>query len=71
VICTPPIASGQVGFTAKTLKEKLLTVEDIPHFDTQNQVCQVYAFDRVINDMFQPSSITKLFNKVIKNKTVE
>jgi len=71
VVCTPPFSSSQVGFTKEHLKEKLQTPEDIAQFDAQKQICQLYAFDKVVNDMYDPTSITKLYNKVIKNKVSE
>ncbi len=53
------------------MREKLLTSEDIPYFDAKQQICQLYAFDKVVNDMSQSTNITKLFNKVVKNKVLE
>ena len=71
VVCTPPFSSSQVGFTQKHLREKLQTPEDIPHFDTKQQICQLYTFDKVVNDMQTSATVTKLFNKTVKNKVLE
>ena len=37
VVCVPPIATSQVGFSSKSLRQKVITVEDLACFDTKDQ----------------------------------
>ena len=40
------------------MREVLVTGEDVARFDAQNQACQVYHFDRVINEMYTDYATT-------------
>jgi hypothetical protein len=51
VLCTPPTSSKQVGFSGKHLRENLVTGEDVARFNSKGQECQVFQFDRVINEI--------------------
>ena len=37
VVCVPPVATSQVGFSSKSLRQKVITVEDLACFDTKDQ----------------------------------
>ena len=37
VVCVPPVATSQVGFSSKSLRQKAITVEDLACFDTKDQ----------------------------------
>ena len=69
VVCVPPVATSQVGFSSKTLKQKVITVEDLACFDIKDQQCSIFNFDKVINDAYSSTfGVTKLYNKVVKHK---
>ena len=65
----PPVATTQVGFTCKSLRSKVITVEDLVCFNTKDQQCSLFHFDKVVNDAYSGSSgVTNLYNKVVKHK---
>ena len=63
------MATTQVGFSGKTLRTKIITVEDLACFDTKDQQCSLFHFDKVVNDAYSSTTgVTKLYNKVVKHK---
>ena len=72
VVCVPPVATSQVGYNSKTLRTQLMTAEDLACFNTESQQCQLYNFDRVINDCYsRGNTIGKLYSKLVKHRLQE
>ena len=72
VVCVPPTATSQVGFNSRTLRTHLMTAEDLSCFNTEQQYCQLYNFDRVINDCYSKgNTVNKLYSKIVKHKLQE
>jgi len=46
-----------------------MTAEDLACFNTGSQTCQLYQFDRVINDCYvNGNTMAKLYSKIVKHK---
>jgi len=49
-----------------------MTAEDLTSFNTQQQGCQLYHFDRVINDCYSNgNTMAKLYSKIVKHRVHE
>ena len=49
-----------------------MTAEDLACFNTEGQGCQLYHFDRVINDCYTSgNTVTKLYSKIVKHRVLE
>ena len=49
-----------------------MTAEDIQCFNTERQGCQLYHFDRVINDCYtNGNTMAKLYSKMVKHRVQE
>ena len=72
VVSVPPTATSQVGFNSRYTRSNLMTAEDLACFNTDNQNCQLYNFDRVINDCYsRGNTIQKLYSKIVKHRLQE
>ena len=72
VVCVPPTATSQVGYSAKKLRSNLMTAEDLACFNADSQHCQLYMFDRVINDCYtNGNTVAKLYSKIVKHRVSE
>ena len=72
VVCVPPTATHQVGFSSKVLRSQLMTAEDLACFYSEQQTCQLYSFDKVINDCYSSgNTISKLYSKIVKHRVQE
>lgn len=46
-----------------------MTAEDLACLNTEDQICQLYQFDRVINDCYaNGNTVSKLYSKMIKHR---
>ena len=69
VVCVPPIATSQSGFNSRILRTQLMTAEDLACLNTGNQICQLYQYDRVINDCYtNGNTVAKLYSKIVKHR---